>query len=138
VSIKTVAHVCLKTRDLARTTDFYCGALGLKKAFDFVQRGKVIGFYLQAAGQSFIEVFRDPNVDPPNEPRMLHHFCLETDDIEALRQKLLDHGYAPGEVIMGADNTPQFWVTDPNGVPVEIQQYTPESTQLTGRNVEIP
>ena len=135
--IKNVAHVCIKTRDLARTEDFYCGALGLEKAFNFVERGEVIGFYLKAAGESFIEVFCDPNVGSPNESRMLHHFCFETDAIESLRRTLLEGGYSPREIIMGADHTPQFWVTDPNGIEIEVQQYTAESTQRTGKDVAL-
>jgi hypothetical protein len=34
-------------------------------------------------------------------------------------------------------HTWQFWIEDPNGLPVEFQQYTPESAQRTGLPVEI-
>jgi catechol 2,3-dioxygenase-like lactoylglutathione lyase family enzyme len=45
--IKGFAHVCLSATDLAAVERFYCGGLGLKKAFDFIRNDRVIGFYLE-------------------------------------------------------------------------------------------
>ena len=42
-----------------------------------------------------------------------------------------------GELKMGADHTPQFWMKDPNGMDLEFQQYTERSSQFTGRDVEV-
>ncbi len=136
MSIRSIAHTCIKTTSLDQTAAFYCDALGLTKQFEFTRGGNVTGFYLKAANDSFIEVFHAPETDNTNL-RCLNHFCLETEDIQALRQRLLNHGYSPGEIKLGADHTWQFWINDPNGLPVEFQQYTPESAQHTGRAVEI-
>ena len=57
--IKAVAHVCIKTTDLEKTTAFYCGTLGMEKLFDFTRQGNVIGFYIKASHDTFIEVFQD-------------------------------------------------------------------------------
>ena len=116
--------------------DFYCAALGMQKLFDFTQNGEVIGFYIKASDRTFLEVFHTGGSEP-NNGELLHHFCLETDSIEKLRQSLVDRGYAPREIIMGADNTLQFWVRDPNGLDIEFQQYTGQSSQFTGQNVEV-
>jgi catechol 2,3-dioxygenase-like lactoylglutathione lyase family enzyme len=137
MNIKSLAHVCIKTRDLERTREFYCGALGLQKVFDFTRDEQVIGFYLKMANDSFIEIFHDENAEPANRRRDLHHFCLETDSIEDLRETLLQRGFAPGEIILGADHTLQFWVKDPNGLDLEFQQYTKQSSQFTGAGVEV-
>ena len=137
MSIKSIAHVCIKTRDLEGTREFYCGALGFQKLFDFTRDGQVIGFYLKTANDSFIEIFHDSGAGSVDGGRALHHFCLETDSIERLRQNLQDRGYAPREIIMGADNTLQFWVEDPNGLELEVQQYTEQSSQFTGANVAV-
>jgi catechol 2,3-dioxygenase-like lactoylglutathione lyase family enzyme len=134
--VKALAHVCLKSRDLARTEAFYCGMLGCEKSFDFVRFGEVIGFYLKVADDMFIEVFHDSNVEVPAR-RALDHFCLETADIKGLHHKLAENGFSPGELKLGSDNTWQFWIKDPDGVDVEFQEYTPDSTQLTGKNVEL-
>jgi lactoylglutathione lyase/glyoxylase I family protein len=137
MTIKSVAHVCIKTNDLERTLDFYSGALGMQKLFNFTRGGEVIGFYLKAANDTFIEVFRMDDAEQANGRQLLHHFCLETDAIEHLRQTLMEKGYAPQEIKMGADSTLQFWVQDPNGLDIEFQQYTEQSSQFTGADVSV-
>jgi catechol 2,3-dioxygenase-like lactoylglutathione lyase family enzyme len=137
MSIKSLAHVCVKTRDLQRTLDFYCGALGMQKLFNFTRKGEVIGFYLKASNDTFIEVFRSGNAELTCDGQILGHFCFETDAIEKLRQTLVEQGYAPREIMMGADNALQFWIHDPNGLDIEFQQYTEQSSQFTGKNVEV-
>jgi len=136
MSIQSLAHVCIKTKDLAATADFYCNALGMRKRFDFLRKGTVIGFYLQAANTTFIEVFHADEVEPVGK-QVLSHFCLQTDSLESLRKSLLDRGHAPGAITMGADHTLQFWMKDPNGLDVEFQEYSDRSTQLTGEDVEV-
>jgi catechol 2,3-dioxygenase-like lactoylglutathione lyase family enzyme len=134
--IKSLAHVCLKTTDLNATAAFYCGALGMTKHFDFVRRGQVIGFYMKMANDTFVEVFLADEIEKIDK-QILHHFCLETESLEDLRNHLIQRGYSPGELKMGADHTPQFWMKDPNGMDLEFQEYTPASAQLTGRPVEV-
>jgi lactoylglutathione lyase/glyoxylase I family protein len=136
MSIKSLAHVCIKSTDLEATEKFYCGALGLKRFFNFTKKGKVIGFYMKAANETFVEVFLADELEKIGK-QPLNHFCLETEDIEALRKTVLAHGYAAREIIMGADHSPQFWMKDPSGLDMEFQQYTGKSCQLTGRDVEV-
>lgn len=136
MKIKALAHVCIKTTDLAATSDFYCGALGMKKQFNFLRGGKVIGFYIKAGNASFIEVFHADEVEKIGK-EVLNHFCLETDDMEGLRQSLVARGYQPGEIKMGADSSYQFWMQDPNGMAMEFHQYTDASTQFSGKDVEV-
>lgn len=71
------------------------------------------------------------------ESQTLSHFCFETDSIEELHQRLLENGYLPREIIMGADGARQFWIQEPNGLNIEFQQYTKHSSQFTGKNVEV-
>ena len=74
--IKALAHICIHSNDLNRSLDFYCGALGLKRHFDFLKDGKLFGFYLQAGPHQFIEIFQ---AGPAAERRgqRIHHLCLE-------------------------------------------------------------
>jgi len=136
MNIKSLAHVCIKTTDLKVTADFYCGALGMTKFFDFTRKGDVIGFYMKAANETFVEVFLADEVEKSGK-QALNHFCLETESIEALRKLLIERGYAPGEIKMGADQSLQFWMKDPNGMDLEFQEYTAQSAQVTGGTVEV-
>lgn len=135
--IRAIAHVCLKTADLAGTERFYTELLGFERQFQFTRQGEVIGFYLRIADRVFLEAFSD-KAPPPSDPsHTLSHFCLETDDLEGLRAALVDAGFDPTPATTAADATLQFWVRDPNGVSIEIQQYTDQSAQLHHRDVEV-
>jgi predicted enzyme related to lactoylglutathione lyase len=64
------------------------------------------------------------------------HFCLETDDIDAVVARLTELGVPVTPKKLGVDNSWQAWLEDPDGNKIEIHQYTPTSTQLTGGTVE--
>ena len=129
MTIKSLAHVCIKTTDLQATTDFYCGALGMTKHFNFTRNGQIIGFYMRAShNDTFVEVFHADAIEGIDK-HVLSHFCLETESLEELREQLIERGYSPRAIKMGADKTPQFWMKDPNGLELEFQEYRPESAQ---------
>jgi catechol 2,3-dioxygenase-like lactoylglutathione lyase family enzyme len=131
--IKALAHLCIHSKDLNRSLDFYCGALGLKRHFDFFKDGVLFGFYLQVAPGQFIEIFK---ADPAAKigGQRIHHFCLEVDDLDAMRDALIKHGAEVTQKKKGCDETWQFWCKDPDGVDLEFQQYTPKSSQFTKTN----
>ena len=128
--IKALAHVCIFSHDLERSHDFYCGALGLKRHFDFHKDGKLFGFYLQVAPGQFIEIFCTDAAAEIKHQR-IHHFCLEVADMDALREKLLARGITVTPKKLGCDQTWQCWCQDPDGTEVEFQQYTSQSSQFT-------
>lgn len=127
-----LAHVCLGSPDLKRTEDFYCGVLGLRKKFDFIRNGELFGFYIELSDETFIEVFQGEVASSDSHP--LRHFCLETNDIDGVVQRLRDAGHSPTEKKLGADQSWQSWVESPEGLRFEFHQYTGESTQRTGRD----
>ena len=134
--IKNLAHTCILARDLEKTLGFYSGLLGLQKKFDFLRRGELIGFYLELNPGQFVEVFQADLAADARHLR-LTHFCFEVDDIDAMRQTLIQAGVAVREKKLGADQSWQFWCQDPDGVDVEFHQYTPRSSQLTGQPCEV-
>lgn len=131
--IKSIAHICLAAKDLAAAEAFYCGLLGLKRQFWFKRGADIVGLYIKVTDHNFIEIFRADKADslPGN---VIKHLCLETDDIDAVRAKLIQNGVAAGEKKMGADNSWQFWIKGPDGIDIEFHQYTPESSQKTGKD----
>jgi glyoxylase I family protein len=134
--IKTLAHLCIFSKDLNRSLGFYCGALGLKRHFDFFKDGHLFGFYLQVDPGHFIEVFKtDPNAEVRHQ--RIHHLCLEVEDIDALREALIRGGVEVTPKKLGCDQTWQCWCQDPDGTDVEFQQYTAQSTQLTRKNCTV-
>ncbi|NDV62162.1 VOC family protein [Puniceicoccales bacterium CK1056] len=129
--IKRVAHICIHSEDLGKTEAFYCKGLGMKRYFDFQREAELFGFYLKAGNDSFIEVFKGK---PDAAEGAIRHVALEVDDIESVLEDVAKAGFPVGEKKMGADLSWQAWLEDPNGVKIELHEYTSESSQLTGRD----
>ena len=128
--IKGLAHVCVGTLDLDATERFYCNALGCRRHFSFLRNGERVGFYLRMPDGTFLEAFRQDELDSPAKSPIAH-LCFETDDIDGLIRTLASMGSEVTEKILGGDRSWQAWTTDPNGVRIEFHQYTTESCQVT-------
>lgn len=129
--IKGIAHLCIRVADLGRTARFYCQGLGLEKAFDFRRDDKTVGFYLKAGNDNYLEFFEREPAESGANP--IDHLCFEVDSIDSVNAAVAAAGYTPGEKKMGADHAYQAWLTDPDGVRIELHEYTPDCCQKTGR-----
>jgi catechol 2,3-dioxygenase-like lactoylglutathione lyase family enzyme len=127
--IRQLAHICLRTEDLEKTAAYYCQALGMERFFDFERNGACFGYYLKAGANTFIEVFKGN----PGMEGNIRHFALEVEGIDELIARIRRHGAPVTDKKLGADQSWQAWTEDPSGVKIELHQYTPESSQLTGR-----
>lgn len=131
--IKQLAHICIRTTDLNKTFDFYSNALGLEKTLDFERKGEPFGYYLKLGNNTFIEVF----LGEPGEVGNINHVAIEVEDMDGLIQRIKEHGFEVGEKKRGGDRSWQVWVTDPNGIRIEFQEYTSESMQKVGGTVNV-
>jgi lactoylglutathione lyase/glyoxylase I family protein len=130
-----IAHVCLYVSDLGTSVEFY-KKLGFRKRFVFNRNGDVFGAYLEfGEGGNFIELFEDASRNGAACGRIAH-FCLETPDLDAAMKALTAKGieYTPKK--LGCDATYQIWLKDPDGNDFEIHQYTQNSSQIVGKDVE--
>ncbi len=129
-----LAHVCIETTDLAKTEAFYC-RLGLRRRFDFHNRqGRLVAFYLAFGNETYIEVILN---DTPRTDGTIRHFAIETENLDALRESLLEAGIDVSEKELGIDFT---WIAkchDPNGVLIELMEYTKDSLQRVGGTCEV-
>lgn len=125
-----LAHVCIETPDLAETEAFY-RLLGMERRYDFRnQHDELVGFYLAFPGSpTYVEVIL---VRDPQPAGVLRHFAIEVDDIHAIRAAMRRAGIEVGEPVLEKDRTLMITCHDPNGIFIEIQQYTPESMQTEG------
>lgn len=127
--IRQVAHTCIFAHDLAATETFYRDVFGIPKAFDFRRGEDWIGFYLDLGARSFIEVFRKADSSFA-ETNQINHICLETEDLDGLIAHVRGLGVTITDKKLGVDGTWQAWTNDPNGVKLEIFQYTADSMQF--------
>ena len=130
IKVRQVAHVCLFADDLEATRAFYADVLGLQVVFNFLRDGEPFGFYLGAGGRSHIEVFR--RADAEADRGRIDHLCLEVDNIDAAIAHIRARGVEVTDKRLGCDDTWQAWITDPNGVRIELFEYSPKSAQFTG------
>ena len=126
--IKQIAHICINTKNLEKTYDFYTKVLGLEKGFEFEREGELFGYYIKLGNNTFIEIFKGE----PGEVGNINHLAIEVDDLDGLIQKIRSHGIEINDKILGIDQSYQVWITDPNGIRIEFHEYTPESMQLIG------
>ena len=134
--IKRLAHINIGSYDLKASEDFYCNILGLEKIFEFIKDGELFGFYAGTGNTTFVEVFLQDEVRESSSS-LLHHLCLEVEDLEAAILEIKGKGWEISDKIMGGDNSWQAWISDPSGVQIELMQYTDESSQFTGKAVEV-
>ncbi|TGP24291.1 MULTISPECIES: VOC family protein [unclassified Mesorhizobium] len=131
IRVKQLAHVCIFAHDLEATRSFYRDVLGMDTRFNFLRHGKVFGFYLDCGGRSHVEVFEkiEASYSGMNQ---INHFCLEVEDIEAAIAHIRSKGVDVTPKKLACDDTFQAWITDPNGVRIEMFEYTAKSAQFAG------
>jgi catechol 2,3-dioxygenase-like lactoylglutathione lyase family enzyme len=126
-----VAHIGLKTGDLAAARNFYGRDLGFAEAFSLDKpSGGLMLVYFKVNDHQYIEVF--PELKNATEDR-LSHIAFETTNAPQLRDYLASRGvHVPAALKNGLDGNLSFMIKDPDGHNVEFVQYMPGS--LHSRN----
>ena len=127
-----ITHCALTVKDMEKSKDFFCRVLGFRQAFEInkPETGEPWIVYLHAGGGQFVELFYNGSKDTVWEPGMrgFNHICFSVEDIHRFAQHIKDQGgILDVQPKMGADHNWQCWITDPDGVRIEIMQISPES-----------
>jgi catechol 2,3-dioxygenase-like lactoylglutathione lyase family enzyme len=133
-AIVGVAHIGLKTDDLAAARKFYTGVLGFQEPFGLDKApGEGTGLlltYFKVNDHQYIEMF--PELTDPKMDR-LSHISFETTDAEQMRAYLASRGVkVPEKLEPMQDGNRGFDVDDPDGHDVEFVEFRPGS--LHSRN----
>jgi lactoylglutathione lyase len=126
-----VAHIGLKTNDLAAARNFYGRDLGFQEPFTLDKAtGGLMLTYFKVNDHQYIEVF--PELKDESEDR-LSHIAFETTNIRQLRDYLASRGVkVPESLKLGLDGNISMMFKDPDGHNVEFVEYIPGS--LHSRN----
>ena len=127
-----ITHLALTVKDMETSKDFFCRVLGFKKAFEIhePETGAPWIVYLHAGGTQFVELFYNGARDNPWGPELrgFNHICFAVEDIQHFANHVESEGYTLDvKPRMGLDNNWQCWLTDPDGVRIEIMQISLES-----------
>jgi catechol 2,3-dioxygenase-like lactoylglutathione lyase family enzyme len=129
-----ITHLALTVKDMDKAVDFYCRGLGLKKVFEFTEpeTGAPWIVYLHLSGKQFVELFYKGKTDNPwNESlRGFNHVSFEVDDIHGTSKNFEQAGYTMDrQPKLGVDSNWQAWITDPDGIRIELMQISADSPQ---------
>lgn len=123
---KGITHNALIVTDMERALDFYCGKIGLKKAFVFdTPEGEPWIVCLKIAKGAFLELFYNGVKDREKAYDFdvigYSHWDIAVDDIAPLAERLWRNGIIESE---DAKNTviekSNIWIHDPDGNAVEF------------------
>ena len=143
-----VAHIGLKTDNLAAAREFYGHMLGYQEPFTVDKpSGGLTLTYFKVNDHQYIEVF--PELKSETEDR-LSHIAFETTDIQQLRDYLASRGVkVPDKLHPGLDGNLSMRLQDPDGHNVEFVEYRPGSlhtrnfgkflpdTRISGRIIHV-
>ena len=99
--------------------------------------------YLKWTDTCFIELF-DPMAAFRKHIHGLfdlnyNHYCIEVENIRDFRQAIINRGgaeFIESDIALGADQTLQMWMHDPEGNRFELMEYTDKSYQLYGNDIK--
>ncbi len=129
-----LAHVCFESEDLDATEAFY-NLLGITKRFEFRnQQDELVGYYLAFDNRTYIEVIKTGGLADPGRVR---HFAIEVDSVDDAYERLKNGNIEVTAKTLAGDNTWMITCHDPNGIFIELQEYTNESMQLVGGRCEV-
>ncbi|MDP7154266.1 MAG: VOC family protein, partial [Gammaproteobacteria bacterium] len=116
-----LAHICFESDDLDKTEAFY-DILGVKRRFEFRNaEDELVGYYLAFDNQTYIEVIKTRQL---SKPGLVRHFAIEVDSVDETYQLLINGGVEVTEKKLAGDNTWMITCHDPNGIFIELQEYT--------------
>jgi glyoxylase I family protein len=124
------SHVALNCRDQEVTADFYCRLLDFRQVRSVQLDDQRIVFLRN--DQTLLELFGargDDTVeavgDGPGSPGVIRHLAFQTDDVDAFLAPLGDDVRITLGPLDFQDYIPGWrtvWLTDPDGVIVEVSQ----------------
>lgn len=143
--IRQLAHLNFVTDNLSKIIDFYVDQLGLQVRFTLNNKqDRPFGYYFGCGNTTFLEFFDQAmanevwggNLVELTAGTRYRHFCLEVTGLEEYCARLKSKGVEVSAISMGMDNSRQAWIADPDGNQIELMEYGPSSSQLTGQTAK--
>ncbi|MDQ2712052.1 MAG: VOC family protein [Acidobacteriota bacterium] len=123
-----LAHISLYAHDFEKSRAFYRDFLGFQEPYSLKNEdGSPSMTFFKINDRQFIEISPERKAGSDR----LNHFALETDNAEAMRLYLADHGTSvPDRLPKGRIGNLNFMIKDPQGHSIEIVEY-PANSQTT-------
>ena len=127
-AIKGLAHICVYTKDIAKSLAFYTDTLGFKLIHQ-TNLDSGFKFVMVRQGTCIIEILepKDANKTPPRTDGVIAHIALEVTDINATFENLKAKGVKFNTAVMEDPNifggVKIAFFRGPSGETFELFQY---------------
>ena len=111
--------ITIMVRDLEKSVLFYEKLAGLKVLNRFNPGLGEIVFMANGEGETMLELISFENVPKVEVKSMVFSFTAD-EELEVIRQRAIDLGYEPTEIIEMGPKPKHFKVNDPDGITVEF------------------
>jgi len=119
--VRDLDHVNIRTHLPAETRRFYVDVLGLTEGWR--PDTPIPGYWFYAGGRPCVHTITlDAAEEGANSP--VDHFAFSIDDVEAMAERLTQHGVKHAVRGLPDGGIRQIVCRDPNGVSIELN-YTP-------------
>ena len=130
--LQALNHYTIRAKDMQATRDFYVDVLGLPEG-DRPPLG-FAGHWLYIGGVPTVHLMGDRGVrDAHHPPRqagptgLFDHIAFSCTGLAGMKENLRHHGVAFEERVIPRDRQTQLFMTDPDGIGVELN-FPPEET----------
>lgn len=110
--------ITFMVRDIEKSIAFYENLAGLKVVNRFNPGMGEIAFMANAEGETMIELINFEKGEKVSAKGMVMSFAAE--DLESVREKAIEMGYAPSAIIQNGPKPAHFKVKDPDDIVVEF------------------
>ncbi len=117
-------HVGIAVDDMDESAAFYTETMGFEKTFSLENaEGQMTLMHLKVSEDTFLEL------NPANEylPAGLTHFGIQVEGMEFVKAMYEGRGANPTETRTSGSQAIFSYIVDPQGVPIELSEYPPES-----------
>ena len=125
MAILDLDHVNIRTTELSKTRAFFTDVLGLtvgwRPDFDFP------GAWLYAGEKDVVHLVEVKRAHAPSQGSSLDHFAFTIDDFEDARRRLEAAGIEYRETAAPNGGIRQFFITELNGVTIELNCRAPQT-----------
>ena len=122
--IQSLDHINIRTADLERTCAFFIDVLGLEKGwrpnFGFP------GAWLYAGEKDVVHLVEVAEPAAASAGSSLDHFAFDISDYDEARRRVVETGLKFYEVTGPGTSVKQIFVTETNGVSVELNWKGPK------------
>jgi len=123
---RSLNHVGIAVKNFDATVDYYKRTLGFREAYALKRPdGGPLLAYLQISRDTFLEVLPAG----PNGQTGITHFGVEFGDVKGAVAQARQQGATVGDAGLTPAKALFARMTDPDGVSIELMEFTPESLQ---------